>query len=79
LFRAKVTKWRTSPGFSLFCSHVRQKKERFFFVLFSLNRNFAFQEGEVTHVRQKKKDFSLFCSHLIVTLQPNTDIKVKGE
>ena len=40
-----------------------RKKRKFFFVLFSLNRTFAFKkEGEGTCARQKKESFSLFCS-----------------
>ena len=40
-------------------------------VFCSLNRNFAIKDGEITPSRQKKKQVSLFCSRLFVTLHPD--------
>ena len=39
-----------------------------YFVLLPFFRNFAIKDGELTPSRQKKKQVSLFCARLFVTL-----------
>ena len=50
---------------------VIEIKYQIHLVFCSLNRNFAIKDGEITPSRQKKKQVSLFCSRLFVTLHPD--------
>ena len=50
---------------------VIEIKYQIHLVFCSLNRTFAIKDGEITPSRQKKKQVSLFCSRLFVTLHPD--------